>query len=339
MQMTIVNFSRRVRMLSAFMIMGVLPLLRIPCQAQTPPCAVAQIPIEISLAGVPLRMTDGHFSSSAEGPSYADFVVTNVSSLPIEEASFVLDYLDQSGNSLGKISFVESQRRAKNPWHIHAEHRGDSFARSLDVGATRLINGTSSSLLSGCPTRARLIFLGVSFSDNTTQSWALPNWNLGPILNYFSSSFEIRPLGSTNTATILRMQVKIDERGQVFQLDPLSGTKVEDVRELFPQITKWSFFPHSRTAFRLGHRLLLRSSFCRARRHTSPPLWILQQIPSFSLRRYPMNRNLIAGGCSASGEPETRPWSKIQFWAARPLSPVDGRVFHVIQANGLGMFG
>lgn len=241
--MTIVNFSRRVRMLSAFMIMGVLPLLRIPCQAQTPPCAVAQIPIEISLAGVPLRMTDGHFSSSAEGPSYADFVVTNVSSLPIEEASFVLDYLDQSGNSLGKISFVESQRRAKNPWHIHAEHRGDSFARSLDVGATRLINGTSSSLLSGCPTRARLIFLGVSFSDNTTQSWALPNWNLGPILNYFSSSFEIRPLGSTNTATILRMQVKIDERGQVFQLDPLSGTKVEDVRELFPQITKWSFFP------------------------------------------------------------------------------------------------
>jgi len=241
--MTMVNFPKTVRTLSAFMIMGVLPLLRIPYQTQTPPCAAAQIPIEISLAGVPLRMTDGHFSSSAEGPSYADFVATNVSSLPIEEASFVLDYLDQSGNSLGKISFVENQRQAKNPWHIHAEHRGDSFARSLDVGAMRLINGTSSSLLSGCPTRARLIFLGVLFSDNSTQSWALPNWDLGPILNYFSSSFEIRPLGSTNTATILRMQAKIDERGQVFQLDPLSGTKVEDVRELFPQITKWSFFP------------------------------------------------------------------------------------------------
>lgn len=203
------------------------------------------MPIAAALGGIPIRLDQGRFTSSGEGDMSFDVTVTNVSASSVTQLFIVLEYLDARDESLGQISLVGAANygNSDHNWQVHAEYLDTSFSTPLLPGETKLLHGIFTGVWAVCPSRARLTFLGVLFSNNTRRSWKAPNWKLNPILNFFSDDLTLKIDHPMNSPYYVRARATIDERGRIRQLNPLGDTIPAQTEALLSQLNEWRFFP------------------------------------------------------------------------------------------------
>jgi len=209
-------------------------------------CDVRSLSIEQSLAGSPLRLTNGGYLSAPDGATYVEVDVTNLSAAaPVAQIVLVLDYLDAADELRNEISFrAGSKAQPSQPsWRIRGEYDDDSFSQPLAVGDTWRVKGMSSILSMPCPTHARVTFLGLMLADGSTQSWIGHGWRLGPILNYFPADLYMPLSRPTAEKSVLPIRAKIDSRGRVAQIDATGDKPLAKHSDLLEQLGKWSFFP------------------------------------------------------------------------------------------------
>lgn len=208
-------------------------------------CQIDHMPIDSSFPNAPIQIAEGRFLSSGEGPTYPDVRVTGVSPVPIDQVSFVLDYLDGRGLSIGQVAFASATHPESKDLHrpIHAEYVDELRGPALSAGQEIMIHGMSDYLFSSCPASAKLTFLFVSFADNTNRSWAVPDWKVGPTLNFFSSDLECAIASMSSLPFVIRMRAKVDRGGRIVRLDPIDNGSPVDTHALLVKLKEWSFFP------------------------------------------------------------------------------------------------
>jgi hypothetical protein len=209
-------------------------------------CDVQGLTIEESVGTIPVKLTNAtYYLSSHDGPAYVDVRITNMSAPAIAQIVLVIEYSGDSRKLFGQITLagLSSPMASEHRWVVHAEHNDDSFSEPLAIGVTRTLKGVSSSVSTGCPTRARLTFLGLQFDNHSAQTWVSPDWKVSPVLNYFPDDLNVTPAGNIGGNVRMSVRVKIDKRGQIAQIDQLGGKPLLEGLALFDQLRTWTFFP------------------------------------------------------------------------------------------------
>lgn len=213
-----------------------------PQQSKSPSCSAGRVSI-VGLTGIPIRFDKARYTVSSEGPAYADIKITNTSSQPLSRISFVLDYLDDGGKVINTVGF--SSRRAPRgsteSAFVHAEHIDEELSKILYPAETKIVQGLSTAFSLICPTTARLIFLQLDFENGVARTWTAPDWNVGPILNYFPEQLHLHVHKAGEVETV-SMVASINAEGHVIDLDHLENVSF-DPTELLSELKTWSFFP------------------------------------------------------------------------------------------------
>jgi hypothetical protein len=209
---------------------------------RTQPCSVDNIPVSLSIGGVPLKIGNAGYLSTSEGPVNVKVEVTNELPLSIEHLALVLEFQNDNSESLGQVPFIGglSSPPQKQNWPFHAEYH-DPFSVPLKAGENHYIRGISTTISTTCPTRARVLYVGVELSDKTQKSWSSPDWVLGPILNFFPGT--VTTMNGISIPSTLIFRAKIDERGNVVGTQPDSGSPSDFNTLDILKAKTWEFFP------------------------------------------------------------------------------------------------
>jgi len=208
-------------------------------------CSVRDVHIEVESQTSPVRLADVRYTTSVDGPAYADVLLTNVSHHPIKRLAFILEFKNGSAKRISQVPFAirSGLSSASWPWPIDAEHEENIGPDPLASGQVRRVGALTTIRSTGCPASVRVTALWVETSDGQVGSYAEPAWTLPPILNYFPARLPQTSIPHTGYASTIAILATISEGGRIVHFQPAGQTQASDARKLSDLLAQWEFLP------------------------------------------------------------------------------------------------
>ena len=202
------------------------------------------------------RLEVRHEAFWAKRYSAGTLVVFNKSTRAIQDISLVVEYLDPSGTPILTMPFRAVVGRLTDNLAVEVANVY-RMRTAFPPNSFRSIQGTSSTVISSCPARAKVTFIRVVFDDGSVLEDAREEWHQDSAPECVSRPFDGAPLFIDDKSRIgYGLRVFISSAGTVSSIESVDGNPTAVSSPLVKFLRAWKFQPAMRQGKPIDTELL-----------------------------------------------------------------------------------